>query len=117
MIVVATDTAWGNRDISKHRYRTPDVCRIEKLRIAGRAKPLKMFGLLAGKQVRLRDRIVGSEKQTESDPRFFAVPSQIRAGTAQEAGQRRRQAPAISRQTLDLPSCQRRQSLPSREPA
>jgi hypothetical protein len=71
MIVVATDTAWGNRDVSKHRDRSADVCRIEKLRIAGRAKPLKMFGLLAGKQVRLRDRIGGSEKQTERDPRFL----------------------------------------------
>src|SRR5262245_66635170 len=85
MIVVATDTAWGNRDISKHRYRTPDVCRIEKLRIAGRAKPLKMFGLLAGKQVRLRDWIVGSEKQTESDPCFL----QGRRRSAQENRRKR----------------------------
>src|SRR5262249_60931627 len=60
-------TGRGNRDVSKHRYGSPDVCRIEELRIVDRARPLKMFGLLAGKQVRLRDRVVGTEKETERD--------------------------------------------------
>src|SRR5262245_4695007 len=91
MLVMATDAARGDRNVSKHCYRSSDVCRIEELRIAGLAKPLEMFGLLASKQVRLCDRVIGSEIETKRSPRFL----QSRRRFAQE--QRRKRASSDGR--------------------
>src|SRR5262245_54740543 len=80
MLVVAADAARGDRDVGEHGRVSADVGGMEERRVAGLADLFEVLGLLTGKQVRLRDGIVGPEKQTERDAGLL----QGRCGFSQE---------------------------------
>src|SRR5262245_53665254 len=66
---MAGDASRRDRDIRKHRRVASDIGGIEECRVTGGAYFMELFELLAGEQVRRRDRVVGTEKEAERNTR------------------------------------------------